>query len=70
MDVMKEKCSVCDIWQLKGKYAQTKIVVDLYVEEQIQQIIQIAEEINPSLFESYSEEEIKNFIKLCYLNSL
>jgi hypothetical protein len=64
VDAITNNNPILKIWALKGKKDKTYFVVDEFVENQINDAIDIIKQHNPSYFEKNSEENLRNLLKL------
>ncbi|MDR3286054.1 MAG: hypothetical protein LBT27_01255 [Prevotellaceae bacterium] len=55
---------VLSVWALKNKDNMLPILVDTYVEDQVNGIVEMIKKENPSFFDENSEEYVRNMLKI------
>lgn len=64
IDLLMEDNPTLNIWFLKGSTDDTYYAANTFIENQIDDIIDILKEENTSVFENYNEENFRNFLKI------
>jgi stage V sporulation protein SpoVS len=68
MEAVTDNNPILKIWALRDKKDKTYLVVDEFVENQINETIETIKQQIPSYFEKNSEEDLRNLLKLNILN--
>lgn len=68
--IITEEQPILNIWALKEKRENTRLVVNTLMEEQIDETISFIREKSPSYFEKNSEEDLRNTLRLNILKMM
>jgi hypothetical protein len=64
IEFITENNPVLNIWALKNKKDKTYVVIEEFLENQINNIVDVVKQSSPSYFDNHSEEELRNLLKI------